>query len=234
MPRRTVAPKSKSAPKPKHRARRTTRLRRAVAHHSTLAGVAVAATATVVTVGVTTTGLSDPTVAAAALVSSTDSTDGTDGTGSEVSADELAALEASRDERVSRSDRRPEVDRTKANLLAQETDSGGQVTRDEDLGGGDPRLIAQHLLPEFGFSADQFSCLDSLWTKESGWNPAADNPTSSAFGIPQALPGEKMASAGPDWATNPATQIRWGLGYIAEVYGSPCSAWAHSQATNWY
>ena len=112
--------------------------------------------------------------------------------------------------------------------------SATEVTRDKDLGGGDPRLIAQNLLPEFGFSADQFSCLDSLWTKESGWNPAADNPTSSAFGIPQALPGSKMASAGPDWATNPATQIRWGLGYIADVYGTPCSAWSHSQSYNWY
>jgi hypothetical protein len=220
MSRRTVAPK--------HRARRTTRLRRAVQHHSTLAGVAIAATAATVTAGVAGTAgtaeLSEPTVAAAALVSGAP----------EVSADERAALEASREQRVSRSDRRPAVDRTKAERLQRQSRSGGQVSRDKDLGGGDPRLIAQGMLPEFGFSADQFSCLDSLWTKESGWNPAADNPTSSAFGIPQALPGSKMASAGPDWATNPATQIRWGLGYIAEVYGSPCSAWAHSQANNWY
>jgi hypothetical protein len=225
MSRRTVAPKPASRPAPKHRARRTTRLRRAVQRQSTLAGFAVAVTAAAVSVGVTATAdLSDPTVAAAALVSSD----------IEVSADERAALEASREQRESRSDRRPAVDRTKAALLQRESRSGGQVSRDEDLGGGDPRLIAQGLLPEFGFSADQFSCLDALWTKESGWNPAADNPTSSAFGIPQALPGEKMASAGPDWATNPATQIRWGLGYIADVYGSPCSAWAHSQANNWY
>jgi len=147
---------------------------------------------------------------------------------------ELREMEASRKKSLSRSDRRTAVDRTKADRLARETESGGQVTRDEDLGGGDPRTIAQTLLPEFGFSADQFPCLDSLWTKESGWNPAADNPTSSAYGIPQALPGSKMASAGADWATNPATQIRWGLGYIAEVYGSPCGAWAHSQSNNWY
>ena len=146
----------------------------------------------------------------------------------------LDALRTEREPRTSRSDRRTEVDRTKLQALSQEAESGGQVTRTEDLGGGDPRAIAQALLPEFGFSSDQFSCLDSLWTKESGWNPSADNPTSSAYGIPQALPGEKMASAGADWATNPATQIRWGLGYIAEVYGSPCSAWAQSQANNWY
>ena len=146
----------------------------------------------------------------------------------------LDDLRAERSLSTSRSDRRTEVDRTKLQALSQEAESGGQVTRTEDLGGGDPRQIALAMLPQFGFSSDQFSCLDSLWTKESGWDPYADNPTSSAYGIPQSLPGEKMASAGADWATNPATQIEWGLGYIAEVYGSPCSAWAHSQANNWY
>lgn len=151
-----------------------------------------------------------------------------------VDSEVLEELRTEREVTTSRSDRRTDVDRTKLQTLSQETDSGGQVTRTEDLGGGDPRQIAQVMLPEFGFSADQFSCLDSLWTKESGWNPSADNPTSSAYGIPQALPGEKMASAGADWATNPATQIEWGLGYIAEVYGSPCNAWAQSQANNWY
>ncbi|HET6563686.1 MAG TPA: lytic transglycosylase domain-containing protein [Marmoricola sp.] len=213
---------SRRAVAPKHRARRTTRLRHTLNRHAALAGVAVAATATVVTVGVTAAEPPDPAVAAAALVSSG------------VSAEERAALDASREQRLSRSDRRTDVDRTKAQRLTRESRSGGQVTRDKELGGGDPRLIAQGLLPEFGFSADQFSCLDALWTKESGWNPAADNPTSSAYGIPQALPGSKMASAGPDWATNPATQIRWGLGYIADSYGTPCSAWAHSQASGWY
>jgi len=146
-------------------------------------------------------------------------------------------LDDLRTERViatSRSDRRTDVDRTKLAALSGEAESGGQVTHTEDLGGGDPRQIAQAMLPEFGFSSDQFSCLDSLWTKESGWNVYADNPTSSAYGIPQSLPGEKMASAGADWATNPATQIRWGLGYIRDSYGSPCSAWAHSQSYNWY
>ena len=67
--------------------------------------------------------------------------------------------------------------------------------------------------------------------RESGWNVYADNPSSSAYGIPQALPGSKMASAGADWATNPVTQIRWGLGYIQDRYGSPCGAWGHSQST---
>ena len=85
-----------------------------------------------------------------------------------------------------------------------------------------------------GWGDEQFSCLDSLWRKESGWEHTADNPTSSAFGIPQALPGSKMASAGSDWRTNPVTQVRWGLGYIESRYGTPCAAWRHSQANNWY
>lgn len=85
----------------------------------------------------------------------------------------------------------------------------------------------------YGWGDDQFSCLDSLWTKESGWNYQAYNP-SGATGIPQALPGSKMASAGGDWQTNAATQIAWGLGYISSVYGAPCAAWGHSQASNWY
>lgn len=85
----------------------------------------------------------------------------------------------------------------------------------------------------YGWGEGQFSCLESLWSKESGWNYQAYNP-SGATGIPQALPGSKMASAGGDWQTNAATQIAWGLGYIDSVYGSPCSAWSHSQAMNWY
>ncbi|MDQ1690900.1 MAG: hypothetical protein QOD87_1008, partial [Pseudonocardiales bacterium] len=72
-----------------------------------------------------------------------------------------------------------------------------------------------------------------LWTKESGWRTDAANP-SGAYGIPQALPGSKMSAAGADWQTSASTQITWGLGYIAGVYGTPCAAWAHSQATNWY
>jgi hypothetical protein len=70
--------------------------------------------------------------------------------------------------------------------------------------------------------------------RESRWNHVAENPSSGAYGIPQALPGSKMASAGDDWATNPETQIRWGLGYIDARYGSPCAAWEHSEEKNWY
>jgi hypothetical protein len=85
-----------------------------------------------------------------------------------------------------------------------------------------------------GYEPEQFICLDQLWTRESGWNPFADNPTSTAYGIPQSLPGTKMASAGADWRTNPRTQIRWGLGYIKARYVNPCRAWAHSESDNWY
>lgn len=79
----------------------------------------------------------------------------------------------------------------------------------------------------------EWSCLESLWQRESGWSSTAANP-SGAYGIPQALPGSKMASAGADWRTNPVTQIRWGLSYIAERYGSPCGAWSHSESSGWY
>jgi len=99
---------------------------------------------------------------------------------------------------------------------------------------GSPQQIAMAMLGSYGWSSSEFSCLDQLWTRESGWNPQAANPYSGAFGIPQALPGSKMASAGADWATNPATQIRWGLGYIRELYGSPCGAWSHELATGAY
>ena len=80
----------------------------------------------------------------------------------------------------------------------------------------------------------EFDCLVALWNRESHWNVYSNNTSSGAYGIPQALPGSKMASAGADWATNPDTQIRWGLGYIMGRYGSPCNAWGHSQSVGWY
>ena len=86
----------------------------------------------------------------------------------------------------------------------------------------------------YGWGSDQFQCLSSLWSKESGWNYRASNGSSGATGIPQALPGSKMATFGSDWATNATTQIKWGLDYIKRGYGTPCSAWGHSQSVNWY
>jgi hypothetical protein len=99
---------------------------------------------------------------------------------------------------------------------------------------GSPQQIAEGMLGSYGWSSSQFSCLQPLWNAESGWNVSATNTSSGAYGIPQALPGSKMASAGADWQTDAATQIRWGLGYIRSVYGSPCGAWSHEQAYGWY
>lgn len=99
---------------------------------------------------------------------------------------------------------------------------------------GSPQQIAEQMLSQFGWSSSQFSCLQPLWALESGWNIYASNPSSGAYGIPQALPGSKMASAGPDWQGDAATQIRWGLSYIQGTYGSPCAAWSHEEADGWY
>lgn len=133
---------------------------------------------------------------------------------------------------VSRNDRRGAADPAKQ--AAMSPTEAAAVTESEQLSDSEPRDIARALMGDFGFSQDQFGCLDSLWVRESNWNVFADNPTSSAYGIPQSLPGSKMASAGSDWATNPVTQITWGLGYIRDRYGSPCAAWGHSEATGWY
>lgn len=99
---------------------------------------------------------------------------------------------------------------------------------------GDPREIARVMLAEYGWTDTEFSCLDSLWISESDWDTYAENPTSGAYGIPQSLPAEKMASAGADWRTNPATQIAWGLDYIRLSYGTPCSANAFKISYGWY
>lgn len=98
----------------------------------------------------------------------------------------------------------------------------------------DPRAVGRLLVFDHGWAEGQFGCLDSLWTKESGWRWNAANSSSGAYGIAQSLPGSKMASVAGDWSTNPITQIKWGLAYISGRYGTPCSAWGHSQAFNWY
>jgi hypothetical protein len=99
---------------------------------------------------------------------------------------------------------------------------------------GSPQTVAHALVLRQGWSEGQWSCLDSLWSRESGWNTYATNSSSGAYGIPQALPGYKMASAGSDWRSNPITQIEWGISYIASKYGSPCTALSHSNATGYY
>jgi hypothetical protein len=117
-----------------------------------------------------------------------------------------------------------------AERVAREKSRQGLIDRAQS----DPKAVGRLLAADRGWGASEFSCLESLWTKESGWRWNANNSSSGAYGIPQSLPGSKMASAGSDWATNPVTQIKWGLGYIANRYGTPCGAWAKSQASNWY
>jgi len=99
---------------------------------------------------------------------------------------------------------------------------------------GTAQAIAKSMLAARGLGTDQYNCLVSLWNRESGWNVYAMNSSSGAYGIPQALPGSKMATAGADWATNPATQIAWGLSYIEGRYATPCGAWAYSEDNGWY
>lgn len=96
-----------------------------------------------------------------------------------------------------------------------------------------PRAIAASLLAQRGWGS-QYQCLNLLWTRESNWSITASNASSGAYGIPQALPGSKMATVGADWRYNAATQITWGLNYIGGRYGGPCGAWGHSQAYGWY
>lgn len=96
------------------------------------------------------------------------------------------------------------------------------------------RALGCAVLLEVGFGLDQMGCLDSLWTKESNWRESAHNSSSGAHGIPQALPGSKMATFGADWETNPVTQIRWGLDYIRKRYGTPCDAWSFWQSEHYY
>nr|WP_243708905.1 lytic transglycosylase domain-containing protein [Actinomadura sp. GC306] len=113
--------------------------------------------------------------------------------------------------------------------------SGGGAPVADPVPAGEAQQIAKKMMPSFGFTGDgEFGCLVKLWNKESGWRTNAANPTSQAYGIPQANPGSKMASAGADWRTSASTQIKWGLGYIKDRYGTPCKAWSHSQSVGWY
>ena len=144
---------------------------------------------------------------------------------------DAVAADVDRGNTLSRSASRTALDEAKKGLLDQEP--GGQVTRTEDLTDEDPRAIARALLPEYGFSDSEFGCLDSLYVSESDWDMHADNPISSAYGIPQALTGGTH-DLPDDYMTNPVSQIRWGLDYIRSSYGTPCSAWEFKQSHNWY
>jgi hypothetical protein len=114
--------------------------------------------------------------------------------------------------------------------VAAQSASAPNVTPDP----GSAQAEAWNQVQARGWGQDQFNCLVSLWQKESNWRVNANNPSSGAYGIPQSLPGSKMASAGADWQTNPATQITWGLNYISDRYSTPCGAWGKSENSGWY
>lgn len=117
---------------------------------------------------------------------------------------------------------------------AEKTSAGGVASEGKVVPANEAQRIAKKMVTAQGWGNAEFGCLVKLWNKESGWNYRAANPSSGAYGIPQSLPGSKMASAGKDWKTNPTTQIKWGLGYIKGRYKTPCNAWAHSVSVGWY
>ena len=218
---------------PKHRApgkhKAVRAPRRALRTGVALTGLAAAVTGVSVTGGLAS---SDPDVlapAAADVATSAPSASPTASPEATPEASDTAALEQRSSRQVaSRSARR--TDKTKATALAMS--GGSAVTRSEKLSEGDPRDIARALLPAYGFSSDQFSCLDSLYVSESDWRVDADNPTSSAYGIPQAL--TQLHDLPADYMTSAESQIKWGLDYIQDTYGTPCSAWSFKQGNGWY
>jgi heat shock protein HslJ len=133
-------------------------------------------------------------------------------------------------------DRKARAERASRSSSRSVTSSGGNappVPVDCNQYGGN-KAIGCSLLGWAGFATSQMSCLEPLWTRESGWNERAGNQSSGAYGIPQALPGNKMAKYGSDWETNPVTQVKWGLDYIKGRYGDPCGAWSAFQSQGWY
>lgn len=147
-----------------------------------------------------------------------------------LAAREAAAREAKAQARAARIEARQQA-RVEASAAAEAVEV---VDQTEPVTAGSLREMAMREMLAYGFAADQWSYLDRLVMRESGWNPQAQNPSSGAYGLPQSLPGSKMASEGADWRTNPTTQIRWMLGYIAGRYGNPEAAWAHSENIGWY
>jgi hypothetical protein len=205
---------------PKHRSAPPRRVRTGARNAVYYSGVAVVATGLSVSAGVS---AKDVPGVDGALVELS-------GGNSKLSAADLA----DRERAASRSagDRRQAADSLKSAALSDPT--GVARTRTEDLTKADPKTLARALMPLYGLSTSEFSCVDNIWEHESRWDVHADNPYSSAYGIPQALPGSKMSSAGPDWQNSAETQIRWGLGYIKERYGSACAAWSFKQSHGWY
>ncbi len=193
-----------------------------------LSGVAVAATGIAVSSGVLAQQDAEGNSAGAAL-----RTAPRIAAGHEQNRDIVQQLE-DRERSTSRSDRRTSVEQKAGEKKPASRDRRPSRAQARTKPVSDnPRDIARSLLPKYGFSTDQFDCLDALYVSESDWNPRADNPTSSAYGIPQALT-ETHDDLPADYMTNPESQIEWGLNYIRSSYGSPCAAWEFKQANNWY
>lgn len=211
----------------KHKAVRAPR--RALRTGVALTGLAAAATGITVSGGLLS---SDPSLAPAAADVGGETSSQTSGQTSDAPTMSAADLEQrAQRQTVSRSAVRQERSGSEK-AAALSVSSGTAVTKSEKLSEGDPRDIARALLPAYGFSSDQFSCLDSLYMSESGWRIDADNPSSSAYGIPQALTELHDMPAG--YMTSAEVQIRWGLEYIQGSYGTPCNAWSFKQGHGWY
>lgn len=223
---------AKHVPKHRHTPARSAVPRKALRTTVVLSSIAAATTGVTVSGGLLAADAPESTPAAATTAAAAQGAARPPSTTEDsATTDEAAELLADRgEEPVSRSDRRAAADPNKVASLDQ--DSGGAMAGAEDLSDADPREIGRVLLGEFGFGDDQFGCLDKLFVSESNWRVDADNPTSSAYGIPQAL--TQLHDLPDDYMTNPVTQIRWGLEYIERRYGSPCSAWSFKQGHNWY
>ena len=216
MPKAKYVPKHRNAPA-------EPALKKGLRKSVTYSGVAVAATGLAVTSGVAMRN-DAPADSASATIAAAQAKR------ADAPVDQTLVDRAQRAQEVSRSDRR--TARDKAEVLDQ--DSGGQVTRTEDLADQDPRDIARQLMPDYGLDPAEFDCLDELWTSESDWDPTADNPSSTAYGIPQALTGGTHSNLPSDYMDNPVSQIKWGLEYIRDSYGTACAAWEFKQAHRWY
>jgi hypothetical protein len=154
----------------------------------------------------------------------------------EAAAAEATAAAAAAKADAARKARAERASRSSSRMLTSSGPTGGNapavpVSCSEYSGN---RAIGCSLLGWAGFSTSQMSCLEPLWTRESGWNERAGNQGSGAYGIPQSLPGSKMAEYGSDWETNPVPQVKWGLKYIKSRYGTPCDAWSAFQSKGWY
>ncbi|MFJ6048080.1 MULTISPECIES: transglycosylase SLT domain-containing protein [unclassified Streptomyces] len=156
------------------------------------------------------------------------------------SAEEAARVQAAEDAKAKKAEAEKEKAEAEAKLKKEREEKEQVASRSAARDAGDfapqssytvaqVKAIAQQMVP-----AGQFQCFSNIINQESTWNYKAVNSSSGAYGLVQALPGSKMASAGADWRTNPATQIKWGLNYMEDRYGSPCSAWSFHQANGWY